>query len=43
MGPTPNVQLRFYPGGHMTYLDDRSRPLLKASLAAFYAATPGAK
>lgn len=37
------VTSAFFDGGHMTYLDDRSRPLLKASLAAFYAATPGAK
>ena len=36
MGPTPNVQLRFYPGGHMTYLDDGSRVLEKADLAQFY-------
>jgi carboxypeptidase C (cathepsin A) len=36
MGPTPNVQLRFYPGGHMTYLDDGSRVLEKADLVQFY-------
>jgi carboxypeptidase C (cathepsin A) len=36
IGPTPNVQLRFYPGGHMTYLDDGSRVLEKADLAQFY-------
>jgi len=36
MGPTPNVQLRFYPGGHMTYLDDGSRALEKADLVQFY-------
>jgi carboxypeptidase C (cathepsin A) len=39
MGPTPNVQLRFYPGGHMTYLDDGSRVLEKADLAQFYLST----
>ena len=31
------VSLHFHPGGHMTYLDDGSRPLMKAELAAFYA------
>jgi carboxypeptidase C (cathepsin A) len=31
------VTTRFHPGGHMTYLDDGSRPLMKADLAAFYA------
>ncbi len=36
LGPTLNVQLRFYPGGHMTYLDDGSRALEKADLAQFY-------
>jgi carboxypeptidase C (cathepsin A) len=36
LGPTPNLQLRFYLGGHMTYLDDGSRPLEKADLAQFY-------
>lgn len=36
LGPSPNVQLRFYVGGHMTYLDDASRALAKADLVAFY-------
>jgi carboxypeptidase C (cathepsin A) len=36
LGPTSNVQLRFYPGGHMTYLDDGSRALEKADLVQFY-------
>lgn len=36
LGPTPNVQLRSYLGGHMTYLDDRARVLEKADLAQFY-------
>jgi carboxypeptidase C (cathepsin A) len=31
-----NVQLRFYLGGHMTYLDDGSRALEKADLVRFY-------
>jgi carboxypeptidase C (cathepsin A) len=33
----------FQAGGHMTYLDDRSRPLLKADLVAFYAAATGGR
>lgn len=36
LGPTSNVQLRFYLGGHMTYLDDASRVLAKADLVQFY-------
>ena len=35
------VALHFHPGGHMTYLDDGSRPLMKAELAAFYASATG--
>jgi len=30
------VEFRTYDGGHMTYLDDRSRPLERADLRAFY-------
>ena len=37
------VALHFHPGGHMTYLDDGSRPLMKAELAAFYASATGAR
>ena len=37
------VALHFHPGGHMTYLDDGSRPLMKAELAAFYASASGAR
>jgi carboxypeptidase C (cathepsin A) len=33
----------FRPGGHMTYLDDRSRPQMKAALVAFYADAAGAR
>jgi carboxypeptidase C (cathepsin A) len=33
----------FQAGGHMTYLDDRSRPLMKADLVAFYASAMGAR
>jgi carboxypeptidase C (cathepsin A) len=37
------VTLRTYAGGHMTYLDDDSRAMQKADLAAFYqSATAGA-
>ncbi len=36
LGPVSSVQLRFYPGGHMTYLDDGSRALAKADLVQFY-------
>ncbi len=35
------VATHFHPGGHMTYLDDTSRPLMKADLAAFYAMATG--
>lgn len=38
LGGNANVQTKFYSGGHMTYLDDGSRPLERADLAAFYAA-----
>jgi len=37
LGTTAPATLHFYAGGHMTYLDDGSRPLEKAELAAFYA------
>ena len=37
------VTMHFHPGGHMTYLDDGSRPLMKANLAAFYASALGAR
>jgi hypothetical protein len=30
------VSVRNYPGGHMSFLDDRSRPRQKADLVAFY-------
>jgi carboxypeptidase C (cathepsin A) len=36
LGPMDNVQLRFYLGGHMTYLDDGSRALEKADLVQLY-------
>ena len=37
------VAFHFHPGGHMTYLDDGSRPLMKAELVAFYASASGAR
>ena len=37
------VALQFFPGGHMTYLDDGTRPLMKARLVAFYASAAGAQ
>jgi carboxypeptidase C (cathepsin A) len=41
MGRHPNLQIRHYNGGHMIYLDEHSRPLEKADLAAFYRGAPG--
>ncbi len=38
-----SVQFRSYDGGHMTYLDDVSRPLEKADLRAFYDAVTAAR
>jgi carboxypeptidase C (cathepsin A) len=40
MGRQPNLQIKHYNGGHMIYLDDTSRPLEKADLAAFYHGAP---
>jgi carboxypeptidase C (cathepsin A) len=36
LGANANVTVRSYVGGHMTYLDDASRPLQRADLEAFY-------
>jgi carboxypeptidase C (cathepsin A) len=36
LGNPPNVNVRNYAGGHMTYLDDTSRPLQRADLETFY-------
>lgn len=36
LGASAQVSVRNYAGGHMTYLDDVSRPLEKADLRAFY-------
>jgi carboxypeptidase C (cathepsin A) len=35
------VTNHFYPGGHMTYLTDATRPLMKADLVTFYASATG--
>ena len=36
LGNTPNLTIRNYAGGHMTYLDDNSRVAQKADLRSFY-------
>jgi carboxypeptidase C (cathepsin A) len=36
-----NLTIRYYPSGHMVYLDGDSRTALKADLAAFYDSTVG--
>ena len=36
-----NLTIRFYPSGHMAYLDGGSRTALKADLAAFYDSAVG--
>jgi len=42
LAPNMPVTMHFHAGGHMTYLDDGSRPLMKADLVAFYASLLGA-
>ena len=39
LGHDPRIQVRNYPGGHMSYLDDATRVRQKADLVAFYAGT----
>jgi carboxypeptidase C (cathepsin A) len=41
LGPNPNVSVRNYMGGHMTYLDDASRARMRADLAAWYRSALG--
>lgn len=36
LGANPNVRVRNYIGGHMTYLENGSRRAMKADLADFY-------
>ena len=43
LGTGAPVTLHFHPGGHMTYLDDGTRPLMKSELAAFYTSATGAQ
>src|SRR5262249_55279674 len=43
LGAGAPVTSAFHAGGHMTYLDDTSRPLLKADIVAFYASALGAQ
>ena len=43
LGGNPNITVRFYQGGHMTYLDDTGRTAEKADVAAFYQSLAGAK
>jgi carboxypeptidase C (cathepsin A) len=37
LGVQPTITRRLYSGGHMTYLDDSTRPRMKAAVAAFIA------
>jgi carboxypeptidase C (cathepsin A) len=41
LGPEPGLTVRVYPGGHMTYLDDGSRPRLKSDVTTFVTAASG--
>ncbi|RDU97413.1 S10 family serine carboxypeptidase-like protein [Trinickia dinghuensis] len=35
-----NVQVTFYPGGHMVYLDDTARPQMQADLQNYFSGKP---
>ncbi|MEX3605504.1 MAG: peptidase S10 [Burkholderia sp.] len=39
-GLNPNLQMTFYQGGHMIYLDNVARPQLKSDLVSFFANQP---
>lgn len=39
-GLNPNLQVNFFQGGHMIYLDDTARPQMKTDLATFYRGQP---
>jgi len=39
-GLNPNVQVNFFQGGHMIYLDDVARPAMKSDLTSYYAGRP---
>jgi carboxypeptidase C (cathepsin A) len=36
LGANPNIQFKYYAGGHDTFLDNVARPLMKADMAEFY-------
>jgi carboxypeptidase C (cathepsin A) len=37
LGTVAGLRIRHYPGGHMTYLNEPSRPAMKQDLVNFYA------
>ena len=39
-GLSPNIQLTFYQGGHMIYLDNVARPQMQADLVSYYQSKP---
>ncbi|WP_408585349.1 S10 family serine carboxypeptidase-like protein [Paraburkholderia bannensis] len=39
-GLNANLQVNFFPGGHMIYLDDTARPKMKSDLVKYYAGQP---
>jgi carboxypeptidase C (cathepsin A) len=39
-GLNANLQVTFYPGGHMIYLDNTARPQMKADLKSYFAGSP---
>ncbi|SDI31043.1 S10 family serine carboxypeptidase-like protein [Paraburkholderia phenazinium] len=39
-GLNANLQVTFYPGGHMIYLDNNARPQMKADLKTYFSGTP---
>jgi carboxypeptidase C (cathepsin A) len=39
-GLNPNLQVNFFPGGHMIYLDDTARPKMKTDLVDYYRGQP---
>lgn len=41
LGNYPNITIRNYSGGHMSYLDDTARRAQKAALVIFYGSAPG--
>jgi hypothetical protein len=43
LGAQPQLSIRNYPGGHMSYLDDTTRVRQKADLAAYYGGTLAAR